>query len=374
MSRLQEIEKRLLEIRAEIDTDAADIPALEEEVDALQEERKGILSAAEKRKALIDKVTDGIEGAVVRTFEERGKATEKVYGADSPEYRKAFLNNLIGNELPAEQRAAFTHTTANTGAVLPTTMLNQIWDNISKKHSIMGDITVYRTGTILEVVKHTAIAAGKAKKVNENVANDDEQNTMVKVTLSGNDFSKHVIISYAMAAMSIDALEAYLIAEISDQLGEALADDVIATIKSGIAVANKMTTAAVGVGSYPELAKAFGTLKRTSNVCVYVNNATLYNQLVSMADTTGRPLFQPNMQNGAMGMLIGGTVKVEDSLSDGEILIGDPARVVYNMVQDVMIESQRDVKNHTIVHSGYARGSGALLDDQSFALVTLKTA
>ena len=93
-----------------------------------------------------------------------------------------------------------------------------------------------------------------------------------------------------------------------------------------------------------------------------------------MADTTGRPLFQPNMQNGAMGMLIGGTVKVEDSLSDGEILIGDPARVVYNMVQDVMIESQRDVKNHTIVHSGYARGSGALLDDQSFALVTLKTA
>ena len=77
MSRLQEIEKRLLEIRAEIDTDAADIPALEEEVDALQEERKGILSAAEKRKALIDKVTDGIEGAVVRTFEERGKATEK---------------------------------------------------------------------------------------------------------------------------------------------------------------------------------------------------------------------------------------------------------------------------------------------------------
>ena len=195
MSRLQEIEKRLLEIRAEIDTDAADIPALEEEVDALQEERKGILSAAEKRKALIDKVTDGIEGAVVRTFEERGKATEKVYGADSPEYRKAFLNNLIGNELPAEQRAAFTHTTANTGAVLPTTMLNQIWDNISKKHSIMGDITVYRTGTILEVVKHTAIAAGKAKKVNENVANDDEQNTMVKVTLSGNDFSKHVIIS-----------------------------------------------------------------------------------------------------------------------------------------------------------------------------------
>lgn len=374
MSRLQEIEKRLLEIRTEIDTDAADIPALEEEVDALQEERKGILSAAEKRKALIDKVTDGIEGAVVRTFEERGKAAEKVYGADSPEYRKAFLNNLIGNELTAEQRAAFTHTTANTGAVLPTTMLNQIWDNISKKHSIMGDITVYRTGTILEVVKHTAIATGKAKKVNENVANDDEQNTMVKVTLSGNDFSKHVIISYAMAAMSIDALEAYLIAEISDQLGEALADDVIVTIKSGIAVANKMTTAAVGAVTYPELAKAFGALKRTSNVCVYVNNATLYNQLVSMADTTGRPLFQPNMQNGAMGMLIGGTVKVEDSLSDGEILIGDPARVVYNMVQDVMIESQRDVKNHTIVHSGYARGSGALLDDQSFALVTLKTA
>ena len=92
------------------------------------------------------------------------------------------------------EAAAFTHTTSDDGAPLPTTMLNNIWDLVSGQHAIMGDITIYRTGTIMEVVKHTAIVQGKAKKVAEAAANDDEKNTMVKVTLSGNDFSKHVYI------------------------------------------------------------------------------------------------------------------------------------------------------------------------------------
>ena len=118
-------------------------------------------------------------------------------------------------------------------------MLNNIWDLVSGQHAIMGDITIYRTGTIMEVVKHTAIVQARTKKVAEAAANDDEKNTMVKVTLSGNDFSKHVYISYAEATMSIDALEQYLTNEIATGIGEAMAEDAISTIESGIAATNK---------------------------------------------------------------------------------------------------------------------------------------
>ena len=271
-----------------------------------------------------------------------------------------------------EQRA-YTHTTANTGAVLPTTMLNQIWDLVSQQHAIMGDITIYRTGTTLEVVKHTEIKAGKAAKVSENAAATDEQNTFVKVTLSGNDFAKTINISYAMAAMSIEALESYLINEISTNIGEALADDVISTVKTAVNTANKITSASTEL-AYKDVAKAFGLLKRANNVMVYVNYATLYNQIVSMVDTTGRPIYQPSAQAGANGVLLGGTVKVEESMADGEILIGDSKKVVYNMVQDIMVETDRDIKTHSIVYSGYARGEGALIDDKAFTLLTMKTA
>jgi HK97 family phage major capsid protein len=139
--------------------------------------------------------------------------------------------------------------------------------------------------------------------------------------------------------------------------------------------ANKaLTGTTTGKTSYIDLAGAFATLKRASNIKVYCNYATLYGQLVAMTDSTGRPIFQPNAQNGAEGVLIGGQVKLEDSLTDGQILIGDPTKVVYNMVQDVMIESDKDIKTHNVIYSGYARGEGALIDPKAFALYTVKAA
>ncbi|MDI9242849.1 phage major capsid protein [Fusibacillus kribbianus] len=163
------------------------------------------------------------------------------------------------------ENTAFIHTTQSTPNVLPTTMLNEIWDLVSKEHSIVGDVRTLKTGTIIEIVKHTAVVAGaavKQTKANEGKApTDDEQNTFVKVTLSGNDFAKAVELSYAEAEMSIDALEQYLIQEIAKSLGDAIADDMVSTVKTGTAAANKTTSATVGKVTYPEIAAAFAALK-----------------------------------------------------------------------------------------------------------------
>lgn len=295
-------------------------------------------------------------------------ADGKDLGAGSVYYRNAFLKHLLGrdDDMTQLENAAYTHTTGNTGNVLPTTMLNKIWDLVSGQHAILGDVTIYRTGTILEVVKHTAVTQGKAKKVAEGAANDDENNTFAKVTLSGNDFSKHVDISYAEAKMSIDALESYLIDEISSGLGEAMAEDVIASIGTGMNAANKVTGAAATV-TFAELAQVFGKLKRVGNCVAYMQRGTLYNQLVSMVDTTGRPIFQPTAQGGAEGNILGATVKIEDAVADGKIMVGDPKKYVFNMVQDVLIETAKDVKHHVYTYSGYARGEGSLIDDCAFA-------
>ena len=371
MNRKEEIESRLSAISAEIDNDGANIDALTEEVRSLKEELRQINEAAEKRRKLRDEVSNG-SGEVVRQF---GQHTEaRTYGAGSKEYRNAFLKNLLGLDMTSEERAAFVHTTANTAAVLPTTMLDSIWDLVSQRHAIMGDITIYRTGTILEVVKHTAIAQGAAKTVAENVANDDEQNTFVKVTLSGKDFSKHVDISYAMERMSVDALERYLIDEISASLGDAMADDVITQIGTDMARGNKVNSAANSALTFKELAALFGMLKRVGAVTVYATRSTIYNYLVGMVDTTGRPIFQSAAQAGQEGFILGAQIKVEDSVADNVVLVGDARRVVYNMIQDIMIESDKDIKKHVTTYSGYARGSGALVDPDSFAQLTITTA
>jgi HK97 family phage major capsid protein len=371
---INEIEARMAEIATEMNNDGADIDALTEEVRKMNERKETLKKDAEKRQALRNAVASGA-GKTVRTFDEEKR--EKVeYDAASPEYRRAFMKNLLGEskEMTAEERSAWVHTTANTTAVLPTTMLNNIWDLVSSQHSIMGDITIYRTGTIIEVVKHTAIAQGDAATVNENAANDDEKNTFVKVTLSGNDFSKHVDVSYAMERMSIDALESYLTNEIANQIGAAMASDVIAQIGTDMDSGNKVNSAANNEVTFKELAALFGKLERAQNVTVYAKRSTVYKYLIGMVDSNKRPVFQSNAQAGAAGSIIVATIKIEDAVADNVILIGDPKNVVYNMVQDIMIESDRDIKKHVTTYSGYARGQGALVVPKSFAQLTVTTA
>lgn len=376
----EECETRRAAIRSEMDAEGADIMALSDEADAIIERMNSLKSAAESRAALAAKVAAGEVGTVTKTFEEDKKMDEKrTYSVASPEYRTAFLKIHLGkeNELDAEERAAYVATTGDStyGAMnaLPKTMVDAIWDLIDEQHSILADIDMYRTGTIMEFVTRTAISQGDADDVNENAANDDEINTFGKVTLSGKDFSKHVNISYAMAKMSIDAFEAFLIREIADRIGAALANEVVAQINTDYySTGNAVSTAASGKIAYADVANALSVLKNAAGECVvYGSHATIYKYLVGMVDSTGRPVFQPNAQAGAQGTLCGFPVKVEDGISGNVLLIGYPKQVKGNMVQDVMIESERDIKKHVITYAGYARFECKLIAPKAFAKLTV---
>ena len=106
-------------------------------------------------------------------------------------------------------------------------------------------------------------------------------------------------------------------------------------------------------------------------VVIYANNATIYGKLVGMVDTTGRPIFQPNAQAGAEGQLVGFPIKREDAIADNKILIGYPKTVVGNIIQDIMLETDRDIKKHVITYAGYARAEFKLVAPKAFALLTV---
>lgn len=382
---ISELQARAAAIPAEMSADGV----TEETRKALLDELNGIKTEIDQRKQAAEAaaeiraaVANG-EGETIRSLNDmEGNKMEKTYNAASPEYRSAFLKTLKGEELTEEERSAYTGTTGDTtannhgmGLLVPTTMLNRIWDLIEEQHAIMGDITLYRTNTYLTIPVHTAIAQGDATTVAENAANDDEINNWNTVTLHGVDYSKTVKISYAMATMSIDALETYLTNEIAARLGAAMARDTIAGI-----LANYYTTDATFVAlsdtlSFNQVAQAFGALHNANGqAVVYANNRTIFNRFVGMVDSNGRPIFQANAQIGAAGTLIGAPVKTEDGLSDDVILVGYPQNVVGNVVQDVMVESNRDIEKHVIVYSGYARYESKLIAPKSFAKITVTTA
>lgn len=314
-----------------------------------------------------------------------GEPEKKSYTSESAEYRSGFLKTLLGgadfgHPLTAEERDAVAYVATTTdetyGAKLlvSKSMANEIWTRMEEEHAILGDITMYRTNTILEIAIHTGIVQGDADAVDENEANDDEINNFITVSLTGQDFSKHVDISYAMAKMAIDAFEPFLINEIAERLGAKLAAFTFGKIASGYdSTNNAISTAAVKAVAYKDVASLMALLKNAKGQAVfYARRNTIYNYLVGMVDTTGRPIFQPNAQAGQEGTLIGCPVKVEDAVGANEIYVGYPKNVVGNTIQDIMIESDRDIKKHVITHSGYARYDARLIQPASFAKLTVK--
>ena len=370
---LEQILARLEEIRGlNLENETTEnIEKLNAEVTEL-EARKKELEDMEARKIAAEKLQSH-EAEPQNTIkpEERRK---DMFELDSKEYRTAWCKEMLGLPMTEEERTAFVHTTGTTsgqtaGYTVPTTLLNKIWDLIESKHAILGDITIYRTGTILEVAKRTAIAAGDAATVSEAAApSDDENNTFAKVTLSGKDFAKCVEISYALGIMSIDGFEQFIVNEIADRLGAALAADIITQIGTDYdSTHNDLDVATSGKVAWTDVAGALSVLKNVNGITVYASQATIYKYIVGMVDTTGRPLFQHDANEAIRGYLAGFPVKVEDAIAADLIWIGDPKQVVGNMVQDIMVESDKDIKKHVNIFSGYARFQCALLAPAAFA-------
>ena len=314
---------------------------------------------------LTDKSIDLNGGKVV---DSTAKKDDNVNMVD---YKNAFLKSLLGVELTESEKTAYVHTTVNTDAVIPKELQNKIYSNMEESHPLLKDVQVLRTGAVITIAKHTAIVAGDAKEVAEGVANDDEENTFVNVSLSGKDFSKHIDFSYRLGKMAIPAFEQYLITEIASRLGAAMTADIVAQIKSDLATANKIDAETPGTLALGDVLKGLGSLKQTGRVYVYANNTTFYGNIAKLEGAEGLLSFIPNYQEAISGQLLGKGIKQEDALADGEVLILDPQQFIYNMVQDIMLERDKDIKKHVHTISGFAIAEGTMTNDKAGALITV---
>lgn len=367
---LEDIEKRLAELDIEV-RDAEDLEVVNKATEEKRGlvERKAELVEIETRKAEAEALQQG-EAQPEKLIEKREEIKmeeNKVFGTDSKEYRDAFYAMLAG-KATAEQRAILATPISVDGdgtddgmaIAIPTTLDEKIWDNIHSAHPILADITTINSGIIMQVTKHTAITAGAAKSKKDGASNATasvvaEENTFVKVNLVGKDYTKFVELTYAEAKMSQGALEDYLAEEIAADLGEAMAKDVFAQIISD--GSSNVTTK----GSNPwfaTIAGALGSVKNAVKPVIYTN-ASNYYSLFGDVDTNGQPVFRD-------GVAIGAEVKIDSAVPSTVLaVVVDPKKFVLNVVQSTMIETDRDIKEHKVVISGYARAEGVMRDNNA---------
>ena len=364
--RIDEINARLSAIASEVDTATGEaLTALEQEVSDLTAERQQILDEVQTRQQLRSNIAAGIvTGNIIENNEEENNMENRTFTLESEEYRSAFLRHLRGQEMSDVEQRAFTFLTTNTTAPLPTVMQNRIIDLIGEAHPIVADVYRMDSNSAITIPVAKSIAAD-AGATAEGAAANELEITFDNVNLAGDDYTANVKLSYKMLNMAIPAFEDYLVTQIAARLGAKLAGVIVANIKAGMNAANKVET---GV-NYANICAGFGELKRVGSVVVYGTRKGVYNKLVGMVDANKRPIFQQSITEGAAGALLGATIKFEDAIGDTELLIGDPKKYLQNVVNPVIIESAKDLDNHTVVYSGYTCQEGVLTDDKAFALV-----
>ena len=339
---VEQLEERKAAIPTELDKEDADLDALEEEVRGINEELEARKAAEDKKVEIREAVAAGA-GEVEEAIEIREEVSKmEKFGIDTKEYRDAFMANLVG-QATVEQRAILADNSAyGDGLSLPVGLDREIWDQVTEAHPILADIEVLRAGMAIKVTKMTPAAV--TKKMDS--ANSTEQTfTGVDVTLVGADYHTYVTLSYAEAKMSQGAVEQFLVKEIADAIGEALAKDVFARIIADATTAQKVTATA----------DLFADVKAALALAVQAARPVIYAPAVSYYEILGA-VKQGSPFN--MGAALGCEVKLDNAATG--VTVVDPSMFALNVIQDTMIESERDAKNSCFVIAGYMRAEGCL--------------
>ena len=300
-------------------------------------------------------------------------------GNDLTDVERAALSEM-------EKREAHTVTTGNTSAVVPKELKNEIISLIDGSTALFGDVTRDSMSNQYEIVRHKSIDKGDAAKTDEGVAPaNEEQNTFDKITLTGAEIKKRVTLSRKMMIQSMDSFKTYITREVSGRLGVAANGIVIARLGDatlGMAAANKIAAATAGTLAKADFMKAFGLLKTYGNsvpkgMRVYANQQTIWNQIAAVEDSTKRSYFvnEKNEDPTVQGKIFGSTVKLEDSLADGIILVGYPDLFRSNLFDGPTVEAVKltDGSWNTAI-DGYMLYDGGLAVPEGFAQITIGTA
>lgn len=369
---LAEMETRAAQIKGTVETDPnADITSINIEIEGLQQAMNNSKEKEKQAQQSQTQTPPANEGTAQRSqfnpitgmnFNQGQQVpTENIFG--SAEYRSAFYKTMLGQKLTdietrtfnrameiqeAEHRADAFNTTTNSAAVLPTTTLNEV---IKKARTMGGLISHCRNFNIpTNISVPIGTPSSKAQWHVEGAPVESENVATATVSFKDYEIIKVFSISAAAKKMSIQAFEAYMTDELTNCVMEAIADALVNGTGSAqgtglvTGITWNDTNSFENTGKYTDFTKALAMLKRgyAAGAKWAMSNATLYNEVYSLVDANGRPIFIADPKNESIGYILGKEVVIDDNIEDDTIILGNFQYMGYNMPQGVMIETSRE--------------------------------
>lgn len=367
--RLAQIETRMAEISAQLNDPAADIAALDAEVDRLIEERKNLLAAAETRTALLGKIGAGDIGTPSTSIQipSAGEQRSQAYTVESPEYRTAWLKNLqrrsdFSPNFTDAERRALTIVSGSAGDAVPTQTQNTILEKVNQYAPLLSKINLLKVPGMVQFAVENDIKDAAYHTENQTISSSSD--TLKKITLSAYEITKLVQISKSVAFMTVPAFETWL----TDMLARKIANTITKTIING-------TGSTQGTG----IEKA-ATWNQSTNSVEVANAEVLTNEdvlkLISLLPggydaraeflMSKKTLFMDFMPlqdknkndvvtiQGNNYYVYGYPVMLDERVAEHEAYLGDFYTMIGNMPEDITVTSAFDIDTNSYKFLGCA--------------------
>lgn len=373
---------------------------LDETWDAITEAQANMRAIQGKQRELDVQNLSGapVEGGMVTatmSFAPKGlegnEDGEKLFA--SKEYETAWAKSLMGKKLSAEEENtvkivnAYTHTTENTGIVIPKTVASGIWDMIEELYPLWDDVQkTYVKGAYSALIGEDST---DAKWYDEATATEDAQETIGELALSGCELSRAVTVSWKLREMAVEDFIPYIQRKLARKMGAALGYGAshgkgkpsanefkpeplgIVTALEKEASTPQVLTYTKGALGYKDITSARAKIKVGANeLKIYANSTTIWNELANIVDGNGKPIFIPDPVNNGIYRILGMMVKEDDSMLDGEVLFSSPfVGYLANVNKEMSVMTEEHVKARTVDYCGYAIVDGGVTSTKAHALL-----
>lgn len=368
--RLNEINTRLAAIQAELETASGEqLRALEKEAANLIAERNQIMTDIQTRQQMRNNIAGGIiSGNILDQHQEPDGAT-RTFAPDSAEYREAYLRNLQGRGITAEQRAALT----SAASVIPTTTMNRVVGYFEESPILSRVDMTHIPGYVSYPVEGNN---AEAAWVEMSAEATDSADTVTTLSLSAYKLIKTIEITADVSGMALDAFEDWLVARLGNKVTKALEAGVIngtgSNQATGIAktLSTETGTYTKAKATYADLIKIVSALnaQAAKNATFLMQRTLFFTDVLGIEDANGKPVVHQDLESPAKYNILGYPVILDDVVAKDDMLFGDLFMYKLNLAKEPEITSDSSVafRSGSTVYRALALADGKLAKKDAF--------
>lgn len=327
--------------------------------------------------------------------EEKNGNNKVIEAWESEDYKNAWAKSLMGKQPTTDEtkafnmvNEAFTHTTENTGIVIPKTVTKGIWEMVGEIYPYFADIAKTYVNGVLSIIQEDTSSDAGWYEESENM--EDGKETFKEFLLNGCELARAITVSWKLKEMSIEDFVPYIQRKMARKMGAAAGygathgngklnkgkPEPIGVVTALLQEQNTPQVVRYTKGSAPSYTDILNVRAKIKSgygagLCIYANSTTIWTKLANILDANKRPIFIPDPTGNGQIRILGVAVKEDDSMKDGEILFSNAGEGYHmNINKEISMMTEEHVKERKTDYCGYAIMDGNIVTSKAHALLT----